>query len=240
MKQNAQKPMIIFLHGWGGRADRWEVQQRFFQKKGYATHAMTLPGFDLPEPSMYWGIPEFAKYVVKHLPESKNGYIFVGHSFGGRIGMYLACHYPEYVKKLVLTDAAGLILKPTLGLKLRRDIVRFVKSVNAKLPKFIAEQIRMVVRKVIGSRDYKEATPVMREIMKNVVNLDLRYCLPKIKAPTLVVWGSNDQETPIAMAHILHKEIKGAKLHVVHGARHAPYRTHSDEWNQVVLNFLES
>ena len=32
----------------------------------------------------------------------------VGHSFGGRVAIYIAAKYPEKVEKLVLVDSAGI------------------------------------------------------------------------------------------------------------------------------------
>ncbi|MCC7213170.1 MAG: alpha/beta hydrolase [Candidatus Brocadia sp.] len=238
MTKSHKTQTMVFLHGWGGRIDSWQNQIQFFESNGFNCIAMKMPGFDFPEPPINWGIPEYAEYVINNLPDKDSAYILVGHSFGGRVSVYLASHHPKIVEKLVLTDAAGLNLEVHSGRKVLITFSQLANKVQETLP--LVKSMRSLLRKLLGSKNFREASPVMREVMKTVVNLDLQENLPLIRAKTLIVWGELDKTTPILMANAFHKGIHGSQLKVVSGAGHAPHRTHTKEWNEIVLHFLKS
>jgi pimeloyl-ACP methyl ester carboxylesterase len=73
-----------------------------------------------------------------------------------------------------------------------------------------------------------------------VVNEDLRPRLPRIQAPTLLVWGSNDDATPVADARIMEKEIPDAGLVVFEGAGHYSYLERPAEFCRIATTFLMS
>ena len=62
--------------------------------------------------------------------------------------------------------------------------------------------------------------------------------LPTIKAPTLVIHGSEDQLNRTANAYLLRDRIPGAELHLVQGGRHAFFLEYREESSRVVLDFL--
>jgi 4,5:9,10-diseco-3-hydroxy-5,9,17-trioxoandrosta-1(10),2-diene-4-oate hydrolase len=64
--------------------------------------------------------------------------------------------------------------------------------------------------------------------------------LPEIEAPTLIIWGAQDPIIPVAHAHIAHQMIRTSQLHIFDRCGHLPQIEKPEEFNQVVLNFLES
>jgi pimeloyl-ACP methyl ester carboxylesterase len=64
------------------------------------------------------------------------------------------------------------------------------------------------MKNFIGSRDYKAASPIMRQVLVNTVNEDLSEDAKKIKCPTLLIWGTSDTEAPIEEARELEKLLK--------------------------------
>lgn len=235
------KTLIIFLHGWGGNKNSWDKNISYFEKLGFPVLAVEMPGFDLPNPLPSWGIPEYAEFVkaeiAKNFPNQK--IILVGHSFGGRISVLLASKNPELVHALVLTDSAGLNLEPPFMRKGLIFISKLAKWLEKKifLSKIIPK-LRKIMRSVIGTNGYKNADDAMKEVFKNVVNLDLSDKLQLIECPTLVIWGENDDVTPIKMAKAFEAGIKNSKLEIIKGAGHKLHQTHSDKWNQTVIEFI--
>ena len=71
-----------------------------------------------------------------------------------------------------------------------------------------------------------------------VVNEDLRHLLPCIQAPTLLVWGENDQDTPLADGQLMEKLIPDAGLVIFKGAGHYSYLEQSASFCRVVETFL--
>jgi 3-oxoadipate enol-lactonase len=62
--------------------------------------------------------------------------------------------------------------------------------------------------------------------------------LPTIKAPTLVIHGSDDQLNPTANAYLLAERIPGAELYIVEGGRHGYFVEFREEASRVVNEFL--
>lgn len=69
---------------------------------------------------------------------------------------------------------------------------------------------------------------------------DRRAGLPRIKTPTLVITSDNDYITPSYYAEALARAIPNAKLVVPHGGGHPISKTRPQEFNRIVLDFLEA
>lgn len=231
---------IVFLHKWRGRVSSWEKNIIYFTEKGFDCYAVKMPGFDLPDPNPSWGIPEYAEFIVQELTKrfGNERFNLVGHSFGGRLAIYISAKHPELVEKLILTNAAGLNLE-SQGMHINLIVVSKALS-NLEKVFGPLTTLRNIGRNLLGSEGYKKVSPVMQEIMKRVVNLDLRSCLGSITSKTLIVWGDEDKVTPLEMAKILNTYIAGSKLVIIPGAEHNPHFTHSSEWNEEVLAFLQN
>ena len=62
--------------------------------------------------------------------------------------------------------------------------------------------------------------------------------LPTIKAPTLVIHGSEDRVAPPANAYLLAERIPHAELYIVNGGRHGYFVEFREEASRVVNEFL--
>ncbi len=80
----------------------------------------------------------------------------------------------------------------------------------------------------------------MRPIMVKVVNEDLANLLPRIKAPTLLVWGSGDDAVPVAHARKMESLIPDAGLVLFEGAGHFAYLDEPDRFCRIAHHFLEA
>ena len=60
----------------------------------------------------------------------------------------------------------------------------------------------------------------------------------QITAPTLVVWGKEDQIIPVEEAHTSVKMLPDARLHIIENCGHWPQIECAEEFNEVVLSFL--
>jgi pimeloyl-ACP methyl ester carboxylesterase len=89
-----------------------------------------------------------------------------------------------------------------------------------------------------GSEDYRQSDGVMRQTMVKVINDNLRDLLKEIKAPTLLVWGENDDATPLSDGRIMEKEISDCGLVVIKGAGHYSYIDDFQTFKLVISSFL--
>ena len=60
---------------------------------------------------------------------------------------------------------------------------------------------------------------------------------PKIKIPTLIIWGKEDNITPIQDAYIMQKEIKNSELKIFN-CGHGIYYEKPKEFIETILKFL--
>ena len=119
--------------------------------------------------------------------------VWIGHSFGGRIGIQLAARHPELLSGLVLIAAAGLRRQRSFSEQLR---FRFRRAVYQTARRFAREGPQLdALRSKYGSSDYRSAG-ALRPIFVRVVSEDLTGQARQIQCPTLLIYGSADTETP--------------------------------------------
>jgi pimeloyl-ACP methyl ester carboxylesterase len=69
---------------------------------------------------------------------------------------------------------------------------------------------------------------------------DIMNELGEIKVPTLIISGEEDILTPVKYGEYLSQKISNSKLHVINGAGHFMMQEKPDEFNRVLLEFLNS
>lgn len=227
---------VVLLHGWGGRIESMVPVARCLSA-AFRVVAMDLPGFgDSPPPDGAWGTLDYAIYVRDVLAERgiERAHI-VGHSFGGKIGLFLGATHPELVDKLVVVDASGVRTPPSLKTRAKRAASTAAKTAG----RFGSpgRKIKHAVFERIASQDYQDAGP-MRPILVRVVNEDMTPLLPRVRSSTLLVWGERDEDTPVAHGRRMESLIRDSGLVVFEGAGHFSYLDQSERFCRVVRHFL--
>jgi pimeloyl-ACP methyl ester carboxylesterase len=122
--------------------------------------------------------------------------------------------------------------------------VRSYKIYKKLLPLFVGKQEaeRRIEerRNRSGSADYRAAQGIMRAVFVKIVNEDLKYVMPKIKAPTLMIWGELDTATPLSDARTMEKLIKGSGVAVMKGCGHYSFLDNPRQFFAIVDVFLNS
>ncbi|WP_026895310.1 alpha/beta fold hydrolase [Clostridiisalibacter paucivorans] len=233
---------VLILHGWGANIDT-VIPIYNHIKDRYKVWALDLPGFGQSDrPLTVWGSEEYADFIKKFVDKLNiKDIILMGHSHGGRVSIMLANKYPDILSKMVLIDSAGIIpkRKPKYYLKVYTfkimkgiyNLLFFWKEKDKRLEKFY---------KRYGSQDYRAADGIMRKIMVKVINENLRPYLKNINVPTLLVWGRDDDATPLYMGKIMENEIEGSGLVVLDNAGHYSYIDQMYTFNRVIDSFLDS
>jgi pimeloyl-ACP methyl ester carboxylesterase len=229
---------IVVLHGWGAHIEA--VAPILAALDGAPDLiALDLPGFGESEPpEQAWDVDSYARFMIHFLDElGVERAHLVGHSHGGRVSIALAADEPQRVGRLLLIDSAGL--RPKRGWKYRRRVA------VAKLGRLIAKvgggpgrRLQERMRARVASRDYLEASEAMRGTFRAVVSADLAGRLPRIGASTLLVWGDQDEDTPLWMAHRMEELIPDAGLVVLEGAGHYSYADAPGQFRAVARRFL--
>lgn len=219
---------IVLLHGWGQNIQMMKpVGDKL---KGHII-ILDLPGYgESSEPNYVWTIYDYVECVHEFLNSIgvKNP-IMMGHSFGGKISLAYASKYK--VKKLVLF--ASPFKKGIEKLPLKTKILKAAKKVP------LLNKLEGFAKKHIGSTDYKNASEMMRKILVETVNLDIREDVKKIKCPTFIFWGTNDEAVPVEDAKELESLIPDAGLVIYEGCTHYAYLEMLPQVIKVIKIFLE-
>lgn len=162
----------------------------------------------------------------------------IGHSFGGKTLSAFAALYPEMVDKLVLVDASGVLPKRSFSYYRKVYTFKFLKNMY-KLLFFWQDTEKTMARfyKKFGSDDYKAADGVMRKVFVKVVNESTEEYFPRIQADTLLIWGDEDDATPLSMAKVFEEKIPEAGLVVLKGG-HYSYLDAYGQFDAVLRSFL--
>ncbi len=112
---------IVFVHGFGGKAEQWQYQMQKFAMDNRVI-ALDLRGHGLSNrPTSGYDMPRLQLDLEAALTQLKvsTPFVLVGHSFGGAIVTDYALNHPEHVEKLILIATAGQFkLKPLFNLAL--------------------------------------------------------------------------------------------------------------------------
>lgn len=230
--------LIIIAHGWSSLVSDWDSIKDLLEKEGYLVVCISFPGLDdsthidLMKESA-WGVPEYSEYVKNIIYSETRGLefkevIFIGHSFGGRIGIYLASQYPQIFTRMILTGSAGIKPKSTIKVRLLSFLAKVFKHLLF-FPK-TKDALGDYLRKRFTYGGYSRLDSLMRLVFQKVVNFDSKLDVLKIKVPTMLIWGGNDKVTPMWMAEYIHKSIENSSLKVIKDGGHNIFLTHQKEW----------
>lgn len=203
---------ILLLHGWGQNIEMMKPLGDPFQNRFRIT-ILDFPGFGKSEePNKAWTIDQYAAMLgefVEKLNIKKP--IVIGHSFGGRVAIRYGARNP--IEKLILLGSPCIRVQEELPLSVK--VLKKLKTLPG------LNQLGEYMKKYIGSRDYRKASPVMRETLVQVVNEDLSKYAREIEEPTLLIWGEQDTEAPLHDAKELEKIMIDAALIVLPGTHYA-------------------
>ena len=218
----------LLLHGWGASGEVFSALRQSFPFRQFIV--LDFPPFGQSGKTLEgWNIFTYASMVMslcEHLNLSSCD--ILGHSFGGRVAILLAALKKQLVRKLVLVDAAGL--KP------RRSLKYYIKLYGYKLRRNLGFYVASA-----GSQDYQALPDDLKPVFVSVVSQYLEEYCEMIYAPTLIIYGKNDKDTPVYMAKRLNKLIKHSKCVLLDDAGHysfldsplAFYRELKEFWEEV-------
>lgn len=226
---NPKAQTVVLLHGWGQNIEMMKpVGDRLTDND---VIIIDLPGHGKSEePKEIWALNDFVQMIHELLSSlNVDNPILIGHSFGGKISLLYASKYP--VKKLILFGSPFKVKKNPNSLK-----VKTLKKLKT-LPGL--NKLAETMKKHIGSEDYRNASPMMRDIMVKHVNTDITEDVKKIKCPTIIIWGTNDAAVPIEDAYELEQLIKDAAVIPYEGCTHYAYLERLNQTVSIIQNFIK-
>lgn len=226
---NIKKDTVIYLHGWGQNIQMMKPLSDAREKMNDVI-VIDLPGHgESEEPKFAWTVDDYVEFLKEFCDELKvKNPILVGHSFGGKISLLYASKYN--VKKLVLFGSP--FRKEIKKISFKTKVLKTAKKIPG------LKMLEGFAKKHIGSTDYKNASPIMREILVKTVNYDITDKIKNIKCPTLIVWGDMDEAVNIEDAYILENLIEDSGVVVYSGCTHYAYLERLGQTINVLNSFL--
>ncbi len=212
---------LVWAHGWGQDRRAFAAMAQSLDARA-ASLMPDLPGFgQSPPPPEGWGTADYADAFAEWLagvPRAEGARrLWIGHSYGGRVGIQLAARHPEAVDGLFLIAAAGLQRRrgPLKRATMAARVWRF------KLLKALArdEAARERLRARFGSADYRNAGP-MRPVFLRAVREDLSETARAVRCPVALVYGEGDTETPPEFGRRYAELMPDARCHLLPGQDH--------------------
>ena len=219
---------IVVLHGWGSSAEIMKPLAALLATR-YRTVNVDLPGHGLaPVPQHPLGLEDHANLVFSLCAHLKlDSFSVVGHSNGGRIALHMGSEpaMSERISRLFLLSPSGIRRSRTVGFYIRSYTAKLVSAPFKLLPnkarEFTLDWLRhSVLWKMLGSSDYSKLTGVMRETFVQLVNSYVEDRLDRIKCPTLIIWGSNDEAIERRQIEIILEAIPDSGLVELTGGNH--------------------
>ena len=232
VEQHGSGEPIIFLHGGMGSSNSWADQVEFFSKN-YRVITPESRGqgrtTDSKAALTYHLMAEDTVQLMDKLKIS-SAYI-VGWSDGGNIGIDMAIHHPDRVKKLV---AYGANINPA---GLQNHFLEYLRTVTPE------KLQRDNGREYVALSSTPEHLPVMAEKIRVMWLAEPNFSagdLAKITSPTLVMDGQQEELIRPDHAKEIAAAIPKAKLVMLPNVGHyATFKT-PEQWNEAVASFLKA
>jgi pimeloyl-ACP methyl ester carboxylesterase len=169
----------------------------------------------------------------------------VGHSMGGWVASLFAYESPDRVNKLVLVASGGAAtrtlasmtqFKPPSKEQIRHQMEQRVKAPGVDLDQ--RAEIELAKTQLPGAVDaYQRVLNHMNNATTRARYNTLRR-LPHIKAPTLVVWGTDDATNALELGKQTHELLPSSKMVIIENCGHYIPTEHPDELNRALIEFL--
>jgi pimeloyl-ACP methyl ester carboxylesterase len=236
-------PVVVLVHGLGGRSEDWTKLAPYLAQAGYRVYLPDLPGFGRSEkPTNFsYSVSDQAEIVAAFFDALGLKQVDLGGwSMGGWIVQVVAAQHPDRVRRLMLFDSAGLYVKPDWDTKL------FTPVSPAELDKFDAllmphpPQLPSFVVKDILRTSHEHAWIIQRALDSMLTGRDTTdSVLPTLKMPVLIVWGDVDRITPMSEGQKMHQLIPQSKMDVIPGCGHLAPNECASQIGPGMVSFLK-
>jgi triacylglycerol lipase len=227
---------LVLLHGLGASRSTFDAVSAFLVQR-YHLFIPDLPGFGESDlaPDGDYGIDAQVDCVNRFVEKlGLKSFHLGGNSMGGWIAAAYAAKYPEKVKSLWLLAAAGTEeMLETEAVRVRREegsyllLSRDVGEFDAVLDRIFHRPppLPYLVRWA-GARMAAEHYDLHKRIFDQLLDRGEDYrlepLLPKVTAPTLLVWGEHDEVVPITVLRRFEQLMPNAKVVLMPGVGHVP------------------
>ena len=235
---------LVLVHGFLGSSEMWKPQKEFLRKL-FRVITPALPGFgESSKVKSCESINAMAKTVLDLLNKKKiNKFNLMGHSMGGMIVQEMSKISGDKINKLICY-ATGSI----------GDIPGRFETLDASRERLkkegISETVKRVPKKWFVDGDkakyYYLCENAVKETSEETADNALIAMknwrgfenLKNIKNETLIIWGDKDVSYNFEQVDTLNKNIPNSNLAILKGCSHNVHLEKPQEFNKIVINYL--
>jgi pimeloyl-ACP methyl ester carboxylesterase len=260
-------PVILLLHGLGTRASFWQPVIPPLISQGFQVIAPDLPGFGFSDPFRALYTPAHVGRLIREFAEALDlvSVIVIGHSMGGTIAGGFAIADPARIKALVFVDAYGFsnnfmplspgilpnLAIPSLYYRLTWQLEKLIEPIiesNFHVPERISPEIlnMALAENWLGNPTVRVkilfglGVSIGSQFQRRAYVQHLRERFNQYRFPISVIWGQEDSFIPVRDAYQFEAEIPEIALQVIPDCGHVPPLEKTDEFNQLLMQFIES
>jgi pimeloyl-ACP methyl ester carboxylesterase len=197
-----------------------------------------LPIFELPIRKV--SVTGLVDHVEAFVEYKAYGKVHVlGNSLGGHIALLYVLANPDKVSSVTLTGSSGLFesaMGSSFPKRGDREFIRNKTLATFYNPEVATEELIDEVYDIVNDRS--KAIRIIATA-KSAVRHNLSDKLHQVKAPTLLVWGANDNVTPPFVGEKFNELIENSTLFFIDKCGHAPMMEYPAQFNQHLEEFLE-
>jgi pimeloyl-ACP methyl ester carboxylesterase len=228
---------LLLLHGLFGALSNFDGILRHFGNS-YNVVVPILPIFDMP----------LRKVSVSGLVENVQQFVnfkgyqrvnVLGNSLGGHIALLYALSNPEKIASVILTGSSGLFENAMGSSFPKRGDYEYIKNKTETTFYNPAVATKELVDEVFDTVNDRNKAIRVIATAKSAIRHNLRDKLQQITAPTLIIWGKDDNVTPAFVGEEFHALIKNSRLEMLEQCGHAPMMEYPDVFNQHLEQFLK-
>jgi len=248
---------LLLIHGFASSNLVWSKVLLEFADQGFRVIAPDLLGYGYSEKprQLDYTIASQARMVaglIKHLGVER--VCLVGSSYGGAVAATIALDYAELVEKLILVGAVTnnkptryllmrLFGSPIIGDILSPLLVGSRRLLRLRMKRVYDRHAWVLDERRVQARHLPLRTRgTHRAIIRTVRRWDAERIgrdAHLIKQPTLIAWGDNDREVPIADGRRLQQEIPDSRLFVFSECGHLPHEEYPEQFSRLVSDFCK-
>lgn len=238
---------VLLVHGLGSSCQDWEYQIPALAAQ-YRVIAVDVRGHGRSDkPRERYSIPGFSADIQALLDHLQPGPVhYIGLSMGGMIGFQLAVDHPHLLKTLTIVNSA-----PQVKIKSANEVWQYAKrwtlarlvsmeTIGKGLGKNLFPKPEQAdLRQKIATRWAQNDKHAYLASFDAIVGWGVQERLSRISCPTLIVTADKDY-TPVELKADYVRLIANARLQIIDNSRHATPLDQPDEFNRVVLAFLDA
>lgn len=248
-RQAGKGPALVLLHGFLCDSRCWRHQLAGLSDQ-FRVIAWDAPGAgSSSDPPETFTTADYARCLATFLDiiEVRRAHV-LGLSWGGILTQEFYRLYPERIRSLVLADTyagwKGSLPEPVWKERLATCLADAIGPPEALVAKFLpgvfTDAAPQDMRQELAAIISKFHPIGFRLMSLSSTEMDIRDLLPKIDAPTLVLWGDDDRRSPMHIAEQLRDAIPNAEFVVITDAGHVSNMERPDAFNDHVRRFCLS